>query len=241
MIYLRSLLFNVLIAVSLVVVGVPCLPILVLSRPTARRITRAWTHWLLWLLRHLVGLNVELRGMQHVPAGPAIFAAKHQSALETFYLTLLLPQADFVVKRELVMIPIAGWYLATLGTLPVNRGAGARALKGLLSHARASVESGRSILIFPEGTRTPLGTQQPYHPGIAALYTKLDLPVIPIALNTGLYWRRRSFAKRPGVAVIEFLEPIPPGLDRRSFMAQLKDRIDVASAQLLLKAQGNRG
>ena len=198
MIFVRSLLFNVLIAVSLVAVGVPCLPILVLSRPTAGRITRAWTRWLLWLLGHLVGLKVELRGVENIPAGPAIFAAKHQSALETFHLPLALPQADFVVKRELIMIPIAGWYLATLGTVPVDRGAGARALKALLGHARTSVARGRSILIFPEGTRTAPGTQQPYHPGIAALYSNLNLPVIPIALNTGLYWRRRSFAKRPG-------------------------------------------
>jgi 1-acyl-sn-glycerol-3-phosphate acyltransferase len=230
---LRSFLFNVLFAVSLVVTAIVCLPVLIVSRAGGRRATLAWCGLLIWLLRHVAGLRVDLRGSGHIQSGPAIYAAKHQSALETILLPLALPQADIVVKRELVMIPLAGWFLASLGTVPIDRGAGGRALKAMLIRARASVARGRSILIFPEGTRTAPGTRRPYHPGIAALYGDLGVPVVPIALNTGLYWRRRGFTKRPGTAVVEFLAPIPAGLDRRAFMAELEDRIETASAQLL--------
>jgi 1-acyl-sn-glycerol-3-phosphate acyltransferase len=134
------------------------------------------------------------------------------------------------------MIPIAGWFIDALGTVPVDRGGGARALKGMLRHARASVADGRSILIFPEGTRTAPGAERPYHPGVAALYADLGLPVVPIALNTGLYWRRRGFLKHAGTAIVAFLEPILPGLDRGAFMIELHDRIERASAQLLSEA-----
>jgi len=230
---LRSFLFNVLFAVSLVVTSLVCLPVLIVSRSRARRVTLAWCRQLIWLLRHVAGLKVDLRGTGHIQAGPAIYAAKHQSALETILLPLVLPQADIVVKRELVMVPVAGWFLASLGTVPIDRGAGGRALKAMLIRARASVARGRSIVIFPEGTRTAPGARRPYHPGIAALYGDLGLPVVPIALNTGLFWRRRGFTKRPGTAVVEFLAPIPAGLDRRAFMAELEDRIETASALLL--------
>ena len=233
MTFLRSLLFNTLIAASLLVAGLVFMPVLIVSRATARRIALAWIGWLIWLLRYATGLTVDVRGRENIQSGPAIYAAKHQSALETFQLPLLLPQADIVVKRELGWIPVAGWFLTTLGTVPIDRGAGARALKGMLSRARARVAQGRSIVIFPEGTRTAPRTQRPYQPGVAALYADLDLPVVPIALNTGLFWSRRGFAKRQGVAIIEFLPPIPPGLDRRAFMTELQNRIEQASAQLL--------
>lgn len=237
----KSLLFNLVIAVSTVVAGIILLPALLISRKAGRRITLTWCHWLFWVLRHVVGLTVDIRGLEHIASGPAIYAAKHQSAMETFQLPLVLPQADIVLKRELVMIPIFGWFMASLGTVPINRQAGARALKTMLASARATVALGRSIMIFPEGTRTSPGARLPYHPGIAALYTNLGLPVVPIAVNTGLYWGRRSFSKRPGIAVIEFLPAIPPGMDRRDFMATLEDHIETASAQLLPQKRENRG
>ena len=233
---LRSILFNILFMASLTALGVVCLPVLLVSRPAARRVTLMSSRWILWLARQLLGLSVDLRGRRHIRTGPAIYAAKHQSALETFLLPLVLGQADFVVKRELLMIPIAGWFIAALGTVPVDRGGGGRALKGMLRHARASVADGRSIVIFPEGTRTEPGAERPYHPGVAALYADLGLPVVPIALNTGLYWRRRGFLKHAGTAIVAFLEPILPGLDRGAFMIELHDRIERASAQLLSEA-----
>ncbi len=228
----RSALFNGLMMGSLIVAGILCLPVLVISRRAARWITLTWCRWLFWLLRHLVGLTVEVSGTEHVVDSPAIYAAKHQSALETFKLPLLLPQADIVLKRELLMIPIVGWFMASIGTVPVDRGAGARALRGMMARARAAVEGGRSLLIFPEGTRTAPNTRRHFHPGVAALYGNLDLPVVPIALNTGYFWGRRSFQKRPGVARIVFLPPIAPGLARREFMETLEHRIHDTSEQL---------
>ena len=229
---IKSALFNSLMAGSLIIAGILCLPALVISRSAGRWITFIWCRWMFRMLRNLVGLSVEVTGTEHVVDGPAIYAAKHQSALETFKLPLLLPQADIVLKRELLMIPIVGWFMASVGTVPVDRGAGARALRTMLTRARAAVGRGRSLLIFPEGTRTATGERRPFHPGIAALYGDLDLPVVPIALNTGLYWGRRSFVKRPGTASIVFLEPIPPGLDRHQFMDRLEQRIHGASEQL---------
>jgi 1-acyl-sn-glycerol-3-phosphate acyltransferase len=233
---LRSLLFNTLFMTSLVVVGLGCLPVLLVSRPAARQVSLLFGRWLLWLARHLVGLSVDLRGRQYISCEPTIYAAKHQSALETFVLSLVLRQADFVVKRELLMVPVAGWFIAAQGAVPVDRGGGARALKAMLRHARASVAKGRSIVIFPEGTRTEPGAERAYHPGVAALYADLGLAVVPIAVNTGLYWRRRGFLKHAGTAVVAFLEPILPGLDRGAFMAELHDRIERASAQLVSEA-----
>ena len=229
---IRSVVFNSLMIGSMIVAGILCLPVLVVSRKAARWITLTWCRLIFWVLRHLVGLNVEVSGTEHIVDGPAIYAAKHQSALETFKLPLLLPQADIVLKRELLMIPVIGWFMASVGTVPVDRGAGARALRAMLTRARAAVAGGRSLLIFPEGTRTAPNTRQAFHPGVVALYGDLDLPVVPIALNTGYFWGRRSFQKRPGVARIVFLPPIPPGLARREFMETLEHRIHGASEQL---------
>jgi len=236
MTFVRSLAFNILFMTSLVGLALVCLPAAALSRRSARHVTLAFARWLLWLARHLIGLKVDVRGRRHISAEPAIYAAKHQSALETFLLPLVLPQADFVVKRELLLVPFVGWFIAALGTVPVDRAGGGKALKGMLRRARASVAEGRSIVIFPEGTRTEPGTARPYHPGVAALYGDLGLPVVPIALNTGFYWRRRGFLKHAGTAVIAFMEPILPGLDRRGFMAELRGRIEDASAQLASEA-----
>ena len=229
---LRSALFNGLMIGSMIIAGILCLPVLVISRKAARWITLTWCRWMFWLLRHVVGLSVEVTGTEHIVDGPAIYAAKHQSALETFKLPLVLPQADIVLKHELLMIPVVGWFMASVGTVPVDRGAGARALRAMLKRARASVAGGRSLLIFPEGTRTAPDTRRPFHPGVAALYGDLGLPVVPIALNTGLFWSRRAFRKRPGVARITFLPPIVPGLDRRKFVEALEQRIHDTSEQL---------
>ena len=145
---------------------------------------------------------------------------------------LLLDKPAYVLKRELIRVPLFGSYLKQCGMIPVDREGGGAALKQLLRAARTAVAQGRSILIYPEGTRTPPGERRPYHPGVAALYGDLGVPVVPVALNSGLFWGRRAFHKKPGTITIEFLPPIAPGLPRREFMRELQERMEGASQRL---------
>lgn len=228
----RSLLFNLANASVTLVIGVVCLPVLALPRRFTMRVARFWARTILWLLRTVVGLDYELRGRDRLPKGPAIYALKHQSAWETITFIVEVPEFAGVFKRELLWIPVYGWYAARVGMIPVDRSARGSALRAMIRRTRQSVEQGNSIMIMPEGTRVPPGKTGTYHPGVAALYKALGIPVVPVALNSGLYWRRRGFRKHPGTVIMEFLEPIGPGLDRAAFMARLEDSIESASEVL---------
>jgi 1-acyl-sn-glycerol-3-phosphate acyltransferase len=229
---LRSLLFNILFALWTGLIFVLSLPTLVLPRGAVWWMGGLWVRGALLLLRAIVGLGHRVRGGEHRVTGPAIYAAKHQSAWDTLVFPLLLDQPAYVLKQELIRVPLFGSYLRQCGMIPVDRQGGGSALKQLLKAARAAIAEGRSILIYPEGTRTPPGERRPYHPGVAALYGDLGVPVVPVALNSGLFWGRRSFHKKAGTITIEFLPPIAPGLPRREFMAKLQERMEGASQRL---------
>ncbi|MBX9943577.1 MAG: 1-acyl-sn-glycerol-3-phosphate acyltransferase [Reyranella sp.] len=235
--WLRSLLFNVGWYAGTAVIAVVGAPILLMPR----RIVVAWSHvWIafcLGWLRLTCRLTHRLGGLENLPPGPVIIACKHQSTWETLAFARLFPDAAIVLKRELLLIPIVGWAMARAGNISVERGDGAKALRGLVRQARAVVAEGRSILIFPEGTRTAVGSQRPYQVGAAALYRQLGIPVVPVALNSGLFWPRRSFVKRPGVIEVEVLPAIPPGLSRDAFMATLRERIEGATGRLVARGQ----
>jgi len=193
----------------------------------------------LWLQRTIVGARMEVRGKHKLPPGPVLVAAKHQSAWDTFALVPLLRDPALVMKRELIWIPFYGWFSAKFGMIFVDRGAGPRALRQMARDAKARADRGREIVIFPEGTRRPPGAPPAYKPGAFLLYDQLKLQCVPVALNSGLYWPRRSLMRHPGTIVVEFLDPIPPGLGRAEFIARLKDRIERASDQLLAEAAGS--
>jgi len=142
-----------------------------------------------------------------------------------------------VLKRELLLLPFYGWYAARAGSIAIDRRAGAGALRGMVAAARPIAAEGRPIVIFPEGTRTAPGERLPYQPGVAALYRALALPLVPAAVNSGLFWGRRSFVKRPGRIVLEFLEPLPPGWSRRRLMSELEKRIETATAALMREGE----
>jgi 1-acyl-sn-glycerol-3-phosphate acyltransferase len=237
----RSVVFNAAASVwtlALVLVASLCLllpPAAILS------VSRAWMGGLQFLLRHLVGLGYEVRGLSNMPPGPAIYAFKHQSAWETVVIHLLLPKAAIALKRELMQIPLFGWCLRRTGMIGINRAGRTRALRSLIDGARAALARGVSVIIFPEGHRTPPGQHVPYHPGVAALYLQLGRPVVPVALNSGLFWARRSFVKRPGRIVVELLEPIAPGLERKAFMAELRRRLEGATDRLIEEAGARPG
>jgi len=236
---LRALLFNVAFFGVTAILGVAGLPLLFAPRPWVMRFGRLWARCVLALLKAIVGLDGEIRGAEHLPAGPSIIAMKHQSAWDTLILPVVLDDPAVVIKRELLLVPFYGWYALRAGSIAIDRRGGAGALRRMVAAARRAAAAGRPVVIFPEGTRTAPGHRRLYQPGVAALYRALDLPVVPAAVNSGLYWGRRSFVKRPGRIVLRFLEPIPPGLPRREMMSQLETRIEAATAAL--EREGSAG
>jgi 1-acyl-sn-glycerol-3-phosphate acyltransferase len=236
MLVLRSLVFNLAFFLWAIVLGSLGLPLLLLPRQAAAVVGRLWSRGTVWLLRHIVGLEHQFRGHDRVPRGACIVAMKHQSAWDAVILSLALDDPVPVVKHELLRLPIYGWYMRRAGAIAIDRRAGAAALRHLVAAARPAAAAGRPIVIFPQGTRVAPGARRPYQPGVAALYRALALPLVPAAVNSGLFWGRRAFVKRPGRIVLEFLEPIPTGRRRGPLMAELERRIETATAALEAEA-----
>jgi 1-acyl-sn-glycerol-3-phosphate acyltransferase len=240
-ILLRSLLFNAAFYFLTIVMAVLGLPVLLAPRRWAAAFGRLWAVSVLQLLGWCAGLTHEVRGMANLPAGPAIIAMKHQSAWDTFAVPVVFNDPAIVLKRELMLIPFYGWYLWKAGMIAIDRGARAGALKRMMASGQRVADDQRAIVIFPEGTRTAPGTRQPYQPGVAALYRQLGLPLVPVAVNSGVFWGRRRFAKRAGRITLEILPAIPPGGERRAVMAELEERIEAATARLVAAAQASAG
>jgi 1-acyl-sn-glycerol-3-phosphate acyltransferase len=228
----RAAAFNLALWAWTAVAGASGLPFLLSPRRSAMRFGRFWSRGVLWLLRVIVGLDHRVLGLDYLPPGPCIVAMKHQSAWDAIALPVVLDDPAPVVKTELLRLPFYGWYMARAGAIAIDRKAGAAALRPMLAAARRAAAEGRPIVIYPQGTRVAPGTAASYQPGVFALYQALALPVVPAAVNSGLFWRRRSFLKRPGRITLEFLEPIPRGWPRRKFMAELERRIETATAAL---------
>jgi 1-acyl-sn-glycerol-3-phosphate acyltransferase len=235
----RFVVFTVSMSVLVCVVTLASGPFLpFLARAKVRNIAKWFCRANLWLLRTIVGLEFEIRGRERIPAGAALVAVKHQSALETFGLMLWLPDPVFVLKRELTWLPFFGWFLIRLKMIAINRASGAEALNQILAQADDAAANGRQIVIFPEGTRRPVGAPPRYKHGVGYLYEKLGLPCAPVAVDTGLFWPKGGLERRQGRAVLEFLEPIPAGLDRETFQSALRERIEEATNALVAEAEG---
>ena len=230
--WLRSLLFNIGFFVWTTFIVVGGLLLLPLPWPWMHRLGRLWCRGTLVLLRIIVGLDHRVEGKENLLHEPAIYASKHQSTWDTLIFALLLPDCAYVLKRELYWVPLFGQLLARSRPIAIDRSAGGSALRRMLGSAQRAIDEGRAIVIFPEGTRTAPGESGRYQPGAAALYQRLGVPVVPVALDSGLYWGRRQFVKRPGTITIRFLPPIAPGLERRDFMATLEGRIESACRAL---------
>jgi len=237
----RSALFNLGLWAWTAVMLVAALPWLAFPPRLILAHSRAWMRGVQFLLATTVGLEYEVRGRPAGAPRPAVFAFKHQSAWETLAIHLLLDGAAIALKRELTLIPLFGWTLLHAGMIRVDRQGGPRALRGLIEGGRAALARGAPIVIFPEGTRVPPGEHRAYQPGVAALYRHLDCPVVPVALNSGVFWPRRSFVKRPGRVVVEFLPAIEPGLERKAFMTELHNRLEPATERLVAEARRQIG
>ena len=233
MILLRSALFNLAFFGWTILLLLAGLPLLLVPRRAIHSLGALWARGTLLLLRVLVGARLEVRGA--LAPGARLVAAKHQSALDTMLFYLLAHDVAYVMKKELAAIPIYGLFARHQRMILVDRKAGASALKKLVADAAAARDEGRQIVIFPQGTRTPPGapaSAYPYQPGIVALQHALRMPTTPVAINSGLVWGRRSFVKRPGCIVVEFLPEIPAGLQRAEFMRRLEETIEAATARL---------
>lgn len=233
MLMLRSLLFNIAFFGLTALVAVIAVPLLPAPRAAALALVRLWARLVVHLLRLICGVRLELRGFEHIAPGAAVLAAKHQSAFDTVVWLALLPDPAYVLKKELLRIPLYGWHARKCGMIPVDRAGGGPALRAMLRGAQAALEAGRQVVIFPEGTRTAPGERVPYLPGVVAIAGASTAPVHPVATDSGRLWGRRAFLKRPGVIHISVLPPLPPGLPRARLLVALQDAIETETDRLM--------
>jgi 1-acyl-sn-glycerol-3-phosphate acyltransferase len=241
MILLRSLAFNVAFYANIIVWMIAILPTLVLPRAVLMAVVRAWARSNLWLLRVIAGIGVEFRGLENLPAGGALLAAKHQSLWETFALLTVAHDPAFIMKRELRWIPLFGWYTWKAQQVPVDRKGGSAALNAMAARAREAAQSGRQIIIFPEGTRRPVDAPPAYRYGIVHLAATLGVPCVPVALNSGLFWPRRKFLRFPGTILVEIMPALPAETPREDILPALSARIEEATNRLVAEARAARG
>ncbi len=230
--FFRSLAFNVLFFLWTTIVVITGLPALFGDRRYVHNAARRWGKGTNFLLEHVVGITVEFRGRDYLRGGPHLIACKHQSLWETAMIETLVPDCTIILKRELMWIPLFGQLLLFSDMIGINRKSGKKVFTQIVEGARDRLGKGRSVWIFPEGTRRNPGDPPQYKYGVYALYHALNRPIIPVALNSGYFWGRRSFIKKPGKIILEVLPPILPGLDARSFLNTLEQAIETASKRL---------
>jgi len=236
----RSVVFNALFYLNTLFWLIVGIPTFVMPYRAIIWIAKSWGRVNLVLLRVVAGIDYEIRGREKIPSGPAIVASKHQSAWETFALLPLFDNPLFILKRELQWIPVFGWLTIKGRMVPVDRKKGSQALIAMTERARVELSDGRQLIIFPEGTRRPAGAEPRYKYGVAHLYAAEGVPCLPVALNSGVFWPRRSLRLRPGTVVVEILDPIMPGLDKDVFFARLQETIETATARLIAEARTDR-
>jgi 1-acyl-sn-glycerol-3-phosphate acyltransferase len=244
MLFLRSLAMNIMFYVNTIICVLILTPIFLMPRKQAATCVYAIAAW--WgkmnefCLKWLCNITIEYRGLEHVIEGPCLFAPKHQSALETFALFKVVARPVYAVKHLLVYIPFFGWLLPKSGQIILHRGTRTKALKNLADGAKAAIARKAVVAIFPEGTRRGVDDPPAYKYGISYLYETLNVPVMPVAMNVGLFWPRRTFLRYPGTAIIEVLPPIPAGLPVKEFTQRLIDTIESNSNRLRDEARAKK-
>lgn len=236
MLFLRSLVFQILFFLNMFALMIVWLPAMPMRRQINQELGRAWGRTTLWLLDKICGLKIEWRGLENIPKGAVIVACKHQSIWETFVLPIRFPDFSYILKHELIWLPFFGWYLLAAEQIAIDRARGGKVLPQLIAKAKKIFAQGRQLFIFPEGTRRPAGAPPRYKFGIAHLYAATDTAVLPVAVNSGLFWPRRAFIVRPGTVVIEFLPLIAPGMEPQEFFEKLSTQIEETSNRLTEEA-----
>ncbi len=236
----RSTIFNISFYLWTVISAIVYMPVFLLPKSYLLDAQWRWGRDINWLMARLVGIEVEVRGRENLPDTPCIIASKHQSAWDTVSWLNTIRRPAIVLKSDLLWIPIYGQMCIKAGMIIVNRKGQAKALKKMIMDGQRALDDGRHIVIFPQGTRTAPDddtSEKPYQIGVAALYNGLDAPVVPVAVNSGLFWPRRSWQRHPGKIVVEFLTPIPSGQKRKIFMKELEESIETATARLVAEGR----
>jgi 1-acyl-sn-glycerol-3-phosphate acyltransferase len=232
--WLLSLIFVVQMYLAMLVLGVVYFPWALVSRNGARAACHAYCRWVRFSLRTLTGLRTEVRGT--IPQGEVLIAAKHQSFLDIILIFGAVPRGKFIMKKELIWAPILGLYALRIGCVPVDRGKRGQAIMRMMADVKSGAQEAGQLIIYPQGTRIAPGVKAPYKVGTAALYGQLAQPCVPVAANVGLFWPKRGILRKPGLAVVEFLPPIPPGFNNAEFMARMENDIETASDRLMAEA-----
>lgn len=231
--WIRSVAFTLVFYMLTAFLCILFLPTFFMPRRLTAWFPITWTYIIPRLLRLICGIKINFVGLENLPKQNGyIIASKHQSALETLLFHAIIPNAFFVLKRELIYIPIAGLYALKTGCVPIDRSGGAKTMRKMLSAVKKNIDQGMNLIIFPEGTRTKPGEKKPYSPGVALLYEQCQVPVVPVAVNSGYCWPKNQTKKIPGTVTVQFLKPIPTGLHRRAFLSELQDRIEEAQDHL---------
>jgi len=232
--WIRSLLFIIQMYVMMAIMAVVFLPWALVSPAGAHAACHSYSRWVFWTLRWMVGLKTEVRGTP--PTGEVLVAAKHQSFLDIMMIYNAMPAGKFIMKRILMFSPILGQYALRIGCVPVHRGKRGAAITKMLADVKNGKQQGGQLIIFPQGTRVAPGAERPYKVGTFALYEQMQQPCVPVAANVGVFWPRHGVLRKPGLAVVEFLPPIEPGLDRETFLARLENDVETASNRLMEEA-----
>lgn len=236
--WLRSLIFEINLYLSMLVLGIVFLPWTLFSARGAFLACKSYCRWIRWSAAWMVGLRSEVRGTP--PTGEVMVAAKHQSFFDILMIFDAVPAAKFIMKKEILYTPIIGQYAYRIGCVPVSRGKRGAAIKKMVADVAAGLTNPGQLVIYPQGTRVAPGADVPYKVGTAVLYTDLDQDVVPVATNAGVFWPRRGIYRKPGLAVVDFLPAIPKGLERRAFMQQLEETIETRSDALMVEARQGR-
>jgi 1-acyl-sn-glycerol-3-phosphate acyltransferase len=232
-IFLRSLVFNVLFYTVFVVLAIMALPAFLMPPRALLTVAEWWAKATIFLMRVVCNIEVEFRGADKIPEGPLVVVSKHQSFWETFALLQFFERPIFILKRQLMNIPVFGQFLMKTGMIAIDRTAGVKALLDMTRRARDAVRAGRQLVIFPEGTRRAPGAPADYKTGFAQIYAACGVPCLPVALNSGLFWPRRTFMRYPGTLVVEFLDPLPPGVAKDEFISRVQTAIEDTTARIV--------
>lgn len=236
LIVLRSLIFNIVFVTFNSLWFILAIAAWFMPRGSMHLFARGWARVVVWLHRVIIGARLEIRGRERIPEGPILVAAKHQSAWETIALLLPFKKSTYILKQELLDIPLFGRHLKCADQIAIDRGQRAQALAKMMVEAKARLAEGAQIIIFPEGTRRPAGAVPNYKIGATRLYTRFNVPCIPIAMTSGLAWPRSSFLHYPRPILVEFLEPIPAGLPAAEFQQRMQEAIETNTDRLLAEA-----
>ncbi|MDR2901646.1 MAG: 1-acyl-sn-glycerol-3-phosphate acyltransferase [Lactobacillales bacterium] len=231
--WIRSFIYTIVLYIGTLLFFIVFIPVLVLPKKMALALPISWSWTMVRLLRLICGVKLDIKGFENLPAQNGyIVAAKHQSAFETIVFHSVVPYTFYILKKELMFIPIAGIYFLKVGCIPIDRGGGTKTMKKMLTGVQKRLAEKMNLIIFPEGTRTKPGSEAQYKPGVAFLYEQCNVPVVPVALNTGYCWPKNQMKKNAGTVTIEFLKPIAPGLSKRDFLNKLETTIESAQKEL---------